>query len=92
MTDERAKKYAEDCKQSGNLDFPLSGCMLTPKCKICKNSDFKYGTWENPTCKILGDIPKKLLYCDIYDCSSFVHDAESRFNKFFDADLQPKFK
>lgn len=92
MTEEQKKKYAEDCKNSGNLDYPLSGCILTPLCKICKNSNYKTAEWNKPKCIVLGDIPDDLRRARIYKCDDFLHDSTSVFNQFFDENLQPIYK
>ena len=91
MTEEQKKKYEEDIKGCGNLDYPLVGCILTPICKICKNYDL-YGTWISPTCKVLGAIPMPLKRCDSYSCPEFIHDENSIDNVFFDENFQPKNK
>lgn len=89
MTDEQAKQYEKDCENCGNLDFPIVAEILTPLCKICKNSDFKYGTLDDPICSVKGAIPKELLYCHTYECSDFIHNKKSLFNKVFKKELLP---
>lgn len=92
MTDEKAKKYEEDCKNSGNLNYPLAGCILSQLCSICKNYDLKRGTWDRPMCKILGEIPIEIDRCRKYECEYFDHDKDSKSNLFFDENLQPIYK
>lgn len=89
MTEEQEKKYLEDLENSGNLDFPLLCRILSPICSICKNFDAHYGTWETPTCNVLGEIPLILRKCRSYSCSEFLHDKDSKSNVFFDKNLQP---
>lgn len=90
MNKDEAKHYAEDCKKSGNLDYPLAGSISTPKCKICKNADFRYGTLESPICLAINDvIPLDMRACRSYDCLHFVHDKKSEFNREFDKNLNP---
>lgn len=92
MTDEQKRKYMEDCDKSGNLDFPLVGCILSQLCTICKNYDLKPGTWDDPECKVLGKIPSDIDACKKYTCECFIHDKNSKSNIFFDDQLQPKYK
>ena len=89
MTEEQIKKYIEDCKNCGNLDFPLVGRILSPICSICKNFNAHYETLETPTCDVLGAIPLILRKCRSYSCSEFLHDKNSTSNQFFDENLQP---
>ena len=93
MNEDKVIQYTEDCKKSGNLDYPLAGSMRIPKCKICKNADFKYGTWDEPVCLFLkAEMPEDLLRCITYKCEHFIHDKTSKFNQFFDENLNPLLK
>lgn len=89
MTDEEAKRYAQDCKNSENLDYPLAGSILTPLCMICKNANYDTGFAKPPICAIYGTIPEDLELSRIYDCAGFVHDPTSVDNLFFDKNHKP---
>lgn len=88
MTDKETKRYEEECKNSGNLDYPLAGRISTPLCKICKNAIYKPRLWP-PRCSVFGMIPDTLGLAKSYECDSFVHDSSSGFNQFFDKNHKP---
>lgn len=92
MTDEQVKKYEEDCKNSGNLDYPLAGCILTPFCQICKNYTRNKNPYNRSICKVLGEIPAALIHCKKYECEYFIHDSENINNLAFDKNLKPLYK
>ena len=90
MTEKQKKEYEEECYKSGNLDYPLAGCILSQLCTICKNYDYRIGTWDPPVCKILGKVPDDINACKKYNCEYFEHDKHSKSNVFFDENFQPK--
>lgn len=92
MTGEQKKKYEEDIKGCGNLDYPLAGCILTPFCQICKNYHRNKNPYIPSTCKALGAIPDELINCKKYECDYFIHDPDNVNNKAFDENLQPIYK
>ena len=90
MNEEKASQYIEDCKKSGNLDYPLAGCIETPLCKICKNYVPRDKNWNPPQCLAINDtIPDDYRDCYSYSCKNFVHNEESIFNRYFDENHKP---
>lgn len=90
MNEGKAKQYAEDCKKSGNLDYPLAGHIKTPICKICTNYVPTDKNWNPPQClAIKATLPIEYRACRSYDCPHFVHNKKSKFNREFDENLNP---
>lgn len=90
MTEKQAKQYEDDCKKSGNLDYPLAGSIKCPLCKICKNYVPRDKNWNPPQClAIKTDIPDEYLACWSYDCQFFIHNKDSIFNREFDENHKP---
>ena len=93
MNEDKARQYADDCKKSGNLDYPLAGGIRVPKCKICTNYIPRDKNWNPPQCKTLGTIiPDEYRAARRYDCPHFIHDKKSIHNQFFDENLNPLLK
>lgn len=90
MDKEHIDAYQKDCENSGNLDYPLAGCILTPLCMICKNYDQKIGSMDSPCCVLYGTIPEEIDRCRKYECKGFIHNPRSKANRDFTKDLKPK--
>ena len=89
MTEKQAKQYEEDCKKSGNLDYPLAGCIKTPICKICKNY-VPTKHMNPPRCLAINDVvPDDYRACWSYVCENFIHNPDSIFNREFDENHKP---
>ncbi len=90
MTEKQAKQYEKDCKNSGNLDYPLAGCIKTPICMICKNYVPIDKNWNPPKClAINANVPDDYRACWSYECEHFIHNPESEDNRFFDENHKP---
>ena len=90
MTEKQAKQYEVDCKKSGNLDYPLAGCIKTPICMICKNYVPIDRYSISPKCLATNaDVPVDYRACWSYACEHFIHDSESEDNRFFDENHKP---
>ena len=73
-------------KAKSNLDTPIIGSILTPVCKSCKNSDYHYGTWNEPECKIYGSIPDKYRLAVTKNCPHYLNEPNSKFVPFTEED------
>ena len=83
-------KWCEEIKGKGSLEQPVLGEILTPLCKVCKNADFHYGTWDAPECSVYGQMPKEIIDCKSYDCPHFEKDEKSNWCDFFTFDENGK--
>ena len=79
------KRWVEEMKNiKSNLEYPILGKIETPICKICKHSDYHYGSWDDPECGIIDSvIPDEFRYCRNYSCPNFMYDKESDFIDMF---------
>lgn len=90
MTEKQAMQYEKDCKNSGNLDYPLAGHIKTPICMICKNYVPIDKNWNPPKClAINANVPDDYRACWSYECEHFIHNPESEDNRFFDENHKP---
>ena len=90
MTEKQAKQYEEDCKKSGNLDYPLAGKIEIPLCLICKNYVPRDKNWNPPQClSRKTTVPDIYRGCWSYECEHFIHNPESGDNRYFDENHKP---
>lgn len=77
---EDEKQIANDLfdKAKSHLEAPLIGCVFTPICKSCKNSDYHYGTWIEPECKVYKKIPDEYRLAKTKSCPHYAHDPDSK--------------
>ena len=96
MTEKKLQEWAEDITKNnyGNLDYPLPMIITTPLCKICKHSEYHYGTWNEPECLVLtgeklGEYTAKRLNGEVYECTNFEVNPKSKWLSWFDKDYNP---
>ena len=99
MTEKNLKEWAEDITNNnyGNLDYPLPMLIKTPLCKICRHSDYHYGTWDEPECLVLkgeenAEYTARRLHCKEYKCTNFEVNPNSKWLRWFDKDYNPIIK
>ena len=90
------EEWVKDVEKSidehhSSLAVPMLGSIETPLCQICKNSDYHYGTWDEPECSAFPDniMPDEYKYCMNYDCPKFVWNPDDDNNCFFDENHKP---